>query len=159
MARYLGIDPGLSGGLALVETKEGAPPVFVTGRRVPILKNRAKSIIDARDLLVWLTDLGHIDQAVIEQVGSRPGQGTVSAFSFGRATGAVEALAQLMADSVIWVTPAVWKRDLGLGKIKRDSLDLCRLRFGEAFTSQFRALADDGVAEAALLAYHAAGYR
>jgi hypothetical protein len=38
-------------------------------------------------------------------------------------------------------------------------LDLCRLRFGEAFTSQFRALADDGVAEAALLAYHAAGYR
>lgn len=157
MARYLGIDPGLGGGLALIETKEGAPPAFVAGTRVPIVKNRGKSMIDARALLVWLDDIGHIDQAVIEQVGSRPGQGVVSAFTFGRATGAVETMAHLMAETVIWTTPAVWKRDLGLGTEKRDSLDLCRLRFGEAFT--FRAISDDGVAEAALLAYHAAGYR
>lgn len=159
MARYLGVDPGLSGGLALIETRDGAPPAFIAGLRVPTIKNRGKSLIDARRLFVWLDDLGGIDQAVIEQVGSRPGQGTVSAFTFGRATGAVEAIAHMMADTVIWVTPAVWKRDLGLGKEKQGSLDLCRLRFGEAFTSQFRALADDGVAEAALLAYHAAGYR
>lgn len=157
MARYLGIDPGLGGGLALIETKEGAPPAFIAGIRVPVVRHRGKGMIDARELLVWLTDLGHIDQAVIEQVASRPGQGVTSAFTFGRATGAVEALAQLMAETVIWTAPSVWKKDLGLGTEKRDSLDLCRLRFGTAFT--FTALSDDGVAEAALLAYHAAGYR
>jgi len=159
MARFLGIDPGFSGGLALIETREGAPPVFIAGTRTPIIKNRGKSMIDACDLLVWLTDLGKIDQAVVEQVGTRPGQGIVSAFSFGRATGAVEALAHLMAETVTWTTPAVWKRDLGLGSDKRESLDLCRLRFGLPFSARFKALADDGVAEAALLAYHAAGYR
>ena len=157
MARYLGIDPGLGGGLALIETKEGAPPAFVAGTRVPVIKHRGKSMIDARELLVWLTDLGKIDQAVIEQVGSRPGQGVVSAFTFGRATGAVETLAHLMAETVIWVTPAVWKRDLGLGPEKRDSIDLCRLRFGDAFA--FRSISDDGIAEAARVAYHAAGSR
>jgi len=157
MARYLGIDPGLGGGLALIETKEGAPPAFIAGIRVPVVRHRGKGMIDARELLVWLTDLGQIDQAVIEQVAARPGQGVTSAFTFGRATGAVEALAVLMAETVIWTAPSVWKKDLGLGTEKRDSLDLCRLRFGTAFT--FTALSDDGVAEAALLAYHAAGYR
>jgi crossover junction endodeoxyribonuclease RuvC len=157
MARYLGIDPGLGGGLALIETKEGAPPAFIAGIRVPVVRHRGKGMIDARELLVWMTDLGQIDQAVIEQVSARPGQGVTSAFTFGRSTGAVEALAQLMAETVIWTAPSVWKKDLGLGTEKRDSLDLCRLRFGTAFT--FTALSDDGVAEAALLAYHAAGYR
>lgn len=157
MARYLGIDPGLGGGLALIETKEGAPPAFIAGIRVPVVRHRGKGMVDARELLVWLTDLGWIDQAVIEQVSARPGQGVTSAFTFGRSTGAVETLAQLMAETVIWTAPSVWKKDLGLGTEKRDSLDLCRLRFGTAFT--FTALSDDGVAEAALLAYHAAGYR
>jgi crossover junction endodeoxyribonuclease RuvC len=157
MARYLGIDPGLGGGLAVIDTKEGAPPAFVAGIRVPVVRHKGKGMVDARALLIWMTQQGQIDQAAIEQVGSRPGQGVVSAFTFGRATGAVEALAGIMADTVIWVTPAVWKRDLGLGTEKRDSLDLCKLRFGAAFT--FTALSDDGVAEAALLAYHAAGYR
>lgn len=157
MARYLGIDPGLGGGFALIETKEGAPPAFVAGLRTPVIRHKGKGLVDARELLVWLTDLGWIDQAVIEHVSARPGQGVTSSFTFGRATGAIETLAQLMAETVVWTTPSVWKKDLGLGTEKRDSLDLCRLRFGDAFT--FRALSDDGVAEAALLAYHAAGYR
>ncbi len=157
MARYLGIDPGLGGGFALIETKEGAPPAFIDGLRTPVIRHKGKGLVDARELLVWLTDLGWIDQAVIEQVSARPGQGVTSAFTFGRATGAIETLAQLMAETVVWTTPSVWKKDLGLGTEKRDSLDLCRLRFGDAFT--FRAISDDGVAEAALLAYHAAGYR
>jgi Holliday junction resolvasome RuvABC endonuclease subunit len=157
MARYLGIDPGLGGGFALIETREGAPPAFVSGLRTPVIRHKGKGLVDARELLVWLTDLGRIDQAVIEQVAARPGQGVTSSFTFGRATGAIETLAQLMAETVVWTTPSVWKKDLGLGTEKRDSLDLCRLRFGDAFT--FRALSDDGVAEAALLAYHAAGYR
>jgi crossover junction endodeoxyribonuclease RuvC len=157
MARYLGIDPGLGGGFALIETKAGAPPAFVAGLRTPVIRHKGKGLVDARELLVWLTDLGRIDQAVIEQVSARPGQGVTSSFSFGRATGAIETLAQLMAETVVWTTPSVWKKDLGLGTEKRDSLDLCRLRFGDAFT--FRAISDDGVAEAALLAYHAAGYR
>lgn len=157
MARYLGIDPGLGGGFALIETKEGAPPAFIAGLRTPVIRHKGKGLVDARELLVWLTDLGWIDQAVIEQVAARPGQGVTSSFTFGRATGAIETLAQLMAETVVWTTPSVWKKDLGLGTEKRDSLDLCRLRFGDAFT--FRAISDDGVAEAALLAYHAAGYR
>lgn len=157
MARYLGIDPGITGGLALIETRDGAPPAFVAGIRTPVMQHKGKKIVAARDVIVWAAGLGQIDQAVIEEVSARPGQGVTSVFTFGRATGAVEALAQMMADTVIWTPPATWKRDLRLSSDKRESLDLCKLRFGAAFT--FDKLADDGIAEAALLAYHAAGYR
>ena len=49
-----------------------------------------------------------------------------------------------------WVTPQVWKKYWGLGRDKRDSLDLARTKFGAG--PDWGVLANDGIAEAALMA-------
>jgi len=140
-----GIDPGISGGISIV-TDNG---VYVDGIRMPTVVWRQKKIIDARTALAFLRQYAPA-QIVIEQNNAMPGQGVSSTFSFGRNTGAIEAVALISGAPIEWVTARVWKGALGLSKSKRASLDACRMKFGEA--QLWQVLANDGIAEAALLA-------
>ena len=45
--------------------------------------------------------------------------------------------------------PAIWKKSMGLGPSKKESLDLARLKFGESDLWNIKS--NDGIAEAALL--------
>ena len=141
--KVLAADPGATGGVALIE--DGA---FVRGLRMPVLKHGKRKLVDTLRLSDWLgPDVP--DHFVIEQVGAMPSQGSVSGFNFGRATGAIEAWAIGHGKPVHWVTPAVWKKALNLSKDKRASMDAARLRFGD--DPLWQVLANDGIAEAALL--------
>ena len=61
------------------------------------------------------------EMAVIERVGSMPGQGVASVFSLGHSLGAVQgALAALGVPSTL-VAPQTWKRSFGLAKDKSAS--------------------------------------
>jgi crossover junction endodeoxyribonuclease RuvC len=147
----VGIDPGQKGGVAVLNPAGD----FVGGFRMPLIEHRGKKLVDA-------TGLGHKLEAliperavaafVVEQVNAMPKQGVASSFQFGRMLGAVEACALLhpSSASVNWVTPAVWKKALGLSSNKRASLDAARLRFGDL--PLWGVLANDGIAEAALIA-------
>lgn len=154
MMVVIGIDPGAKGGVALITRAQGADPVFVDGARMPLMDAAGKSLVDARALSRWIYERvpGPVDLGVIEQVGARPGQGVTSMFSFGRSTGTAEAVLQLSARETRWVTPQAWKRALGLGKDKRASLAAAAALWGPAFP--YTKLADDGIAEAALLALY-----
>jgi crossover junction endodeoxyribonuclease RuvC len=145
----LGIDPGLGGGLAIVSAKGIRPPMIEDGIRMPTTSHRGKRIVDAPAVYDWLkiADI-NIDACVVEQVSGRPGQKGV--FQFGRATGAVEAIAMLFAERMSWVTPQVWKKHFGLTKDKQQSIDEACHRFGYSY--HWDKKADDGIAEAALLA-------
>ena len=59
-----------------------------------------------------------------------PRQGVTSSFQFGRSFGSLETLAYLLSKRVDYVAPVVWKKYLGLGASKKDSLDMARLKFG-----------------------------
>ena len=78
-----------------------------------------------------------------------PRQGVTSSFQFGRSFGAIEALSYLYTKRVDYVAPAVWKKTLGLGTAKKDSLDMARLKFGKL--SYWDLKSNDGIAEASLL--------
>lgn len=146
----LGIDPGKTGGAALVARDR----TFVAGLRMPTIKvARKRVVVDLLQLDAWLGlfTADALDAVVVEQVGAMPGQGSVSGFTFGRMTGAVEAWACSKGCPVHWVTPAAWKRALHLGPDKQASLDKARLTFGQ--NPLFEKKANDGIAEAALLAY------
>jgi|TARA_R110000823_G_scaffold23531_13_gene70192 hypothetical protein len=142
----LGIDPGISGGLAIVSTHKGLP-VVVDGMRMPAFKQGKHNLVDARAIHIWLTGR-NIDQVVIEKVTSY-GMGLATAFAFGDSTGSARSIAQLHCDRMEFVTPAVWKKTFQLSKDKQAGLDLCHNKFGKSFKWQFKA--DDGIAEAALL--------
>jgi hypothetical protein len=116
---------------------------------MPTYIENKKKLVDADALFKrWM--LGPIDVAVIEWVHAMRGNGVTSSFAFGRATGAVEAVAQLTAERVVWVTPQRWKKFYGLSRDKTASINLAKEKFGSAWRWDKRV--EDGIAEAALMA-------
>lgn len=146
--RVLGVDPGQAGGLAIMHGGR-----LVKGTRMPIVKIRSKAQVDARAVVQWWGDCPvPFDVAVIEAVHAMPRQGVSSSFQFGRMLGGIEALVFSVGVPVHYVTPAVWKKAMGLSSSKQASIDAAKLLFGSAADELLRHKADDGVAEAALIA-------
>ena len=144
----LGIDPGTSGGIAIVKVENKKLPTIIFGSKIPIVTIYGKKIIDTKRVVSKLNNFS-LDIAIIEKVHAMPRQGVTSSFQFGRSFGSIEALSYLNCKRVDYVAPAVWKKFLGLGSTKKDSLDLARLKFGDLEYWKFKG--NDGIAEAALL--------
>ena len=145
--RVLGVDPGAKGGVAIVDGGQ-----LVAGLRMPTFQYRNKAIVNARLLINWIDAYGKFEVAVIEAVHAMPGQGVTSSFQFGRMLGAVEAIAFSYGMPLHYVAPVAWKKAMGLSSAKQDSIDAAKLYFGKAADKWIKAKADDGIAEAALLA-------
>lgn len=101
---YIGIDPGKSGGIAVLNDRGvvGAWPMPDTER-------------DTFDLIKECTASPDEDTAaVIEYVRSRPGQGVASMFTFGKSYGGLRMA--LVATGVPFqeVTPGSWQKAFGL---------------------------------------------
>lgn len=148
----VGIDPGKSGGLAAIDGDGG----LIDGIRMPLLQHGKRDLVDVFRIWDWADDTHDgvrpeaFDRIVLEQVNAMPGQGVTSMFNFGRHTGSVEAYALSTGKPVVWVTPQKWKGYFGLSKDKMASLDRARLEFGDS--PLWRVKANDGIAEAALIA-------
>jgi crossover junction endodeoxyribonuclease RuvC len=149
MPRYLGIDPGLSGALAIVETINGLP-VLVDAIDTPSTGAGAKARVDIIAAANWIGKHAP-STAYVERAQAFPGQGASSGFCYARAVGAIEAVVALCSIPMILVEASVWKRRLHLpGKDK----EAARQKALQLFPSQHALLArkkDHGRAEAALL--------
>jgi Holliday junction resolvasome RuvABC endonuclease subunit len=149
--RVLGIDPGISGGLAVVEITDGAAPVLVECIDIPVVGTGAKERVDITAIRNFI-DRHKPVRALIERAQAMPKQGSSSGFKYGRAVGAIEAAVALCSIPVEIVEPSVWKRFWRLpGKDKESS----RQRALQLFPAAHAALArkkDHGRAEASLIA-------
>ena len=143
----LGIDPGSSGGLALIKNSNNSLPHIILALKMPTVIIYGKKIIDTKKIATQL-ESHPIDVSIIEKVHAMPRQGVTSSFQFGRNFG-VETLSYLFSKRVDYVAPAIWKKSLGLGPSKKESLDLARLKFGAL--DLWNVKSNDGIAEAALL--------
>jgi crossover junction endodeoxyribonuclease RuvC len=147
--RILGIDPGLTGALALL-TGEGRLQV----EDIPIVEvarnGKAKRQIDVAALTSYVRDLNP-RHAIIERVAARPGQGVTSMFAFGRSVGQIEGIISALGIPISYVTPQIWRRALAVPAGKDGS----RLRASQlmpAYAERWRRAKDDGRAEASLIA-------
>jgi crossover junction endodeoxyribonuclease RuvC len=150
-----GIDPGMSGGWAVLSCKEGYMPTLVAGGRMPTIKQGSKTLVNADELYGQLTKPlpgPGLDAVVLETVHAMPQQGVASTFTFGAAYGAAHAVGQLAAMRLEGVTPQTWKKYFGLSTDKRASLDRAAAAFGRDGLVSWTVLANDGIAEAALMA-------
>lgn len=146
---YIGIDPGLSGALALLCDKlvivEDMPVRVEDGKRK--LHHYQLAALLAR----WMSSYP-IGRVTVERVHAMPGQGVTSSFNFGYAYGSVVQACALL--QVAFVHPATWKAIYGL-RGGRENKSLSRDKASELFP-EFAALwaraKDDGRAEAVLLA-------
>jgi len=152
-AWILGVDPGLSGAMAMLHA--GAVDVFDIPTTTRTVNKKEKRQIDPYQLSAWLEiQRPLIKFAVVEQVGTMPGQGVTSAFNFGFTTGCIHGIIAACGIEIRTVSPQVWKRKYGLiGQNKDASRGEASRRFPE-FTHLWSLKKHDGRAEAALLALY-----
>jgi len=150
-ALVLGIDPGVSGAVALL-TAEGA---LIDVVDMPTLSDGTggKRSINAPLLAARVRAWG-AGLAFVEFVGARPGEGAVGAFSFGRCRGVIEGTLGALAVPVQMVAPSWWKRRVGIppGADKKDAARSEAIRRWPGKADLFARKKDDGRAEAALIA-------
>jgi crossover junction endodeoxyribonuclease RuvC len=152
----VGIDPGKTGAMVLLY-----PDDSTSVHRVPLMNLRGKeqpAWVEWAQQWQQTLDISEPDLIVLEIVAARPGQGVTSMFNFGQTLGFVRSLAALADCRFEQVTPQAWKTKLGLLKSdKNASRELAR-RLMPSLTSDIARVKDDGVAEAALLAYYGRKY-
>lgn len=144
----IGIDPGLTGAMAVLSPTGDLEHLA----DLPVIRDGKLSWIDGGRLQSLLIDalIGRQARVIIERVGPMPRQGVSSSFHFGMVFGSILSVCQARHLSIELVTPAVWKRALGLSSDKRASLDKARLLYP---TAELNLAKHDGRAEALLLAH------
>jgi len=161
MRRIVGIDPGLFGGLGVVEL-EGERVVNVALCRTPVLmvgrahgRRREYDLRAMVDVLMrWHQPPALGVEVALELQNARPGQGVVSMFRLGVGFGVWLGIVAACGLPYELVAPTRWKRWHGLiGADKRAA----RLRLQDICPDLGPVHAvDEGAAEAALLAIYAA---
>lgn len=116
----IGIDPGLSGAIALLADGEPAAVHDMPTRKRSSGKGRE---IDAPALVTLLRKQLAIHQGaavnvVMETVGGYTGRGASMSFAFGQADGAVRAVLACLRLEPVEVYPVTWKGHFGLKKAK-----------------------------------------
>lgn len=151
----LAVDPGLHGALALwnpqLELLEVHDmPTFSITRNGK--KRREIDLYTLANLID--SEARNIGRAVVEQVGAMPNQGVASTFTFGKATGIVLGMIAAHLIPLVEVSPAVWKRHMGVTADKDSSRKKASSLLPHC--AKFWPQANhDGRAEAALLAIYA----
>jgi len=150
--KVLGVDPGVSGALAIYDDSR---PDYVFPIDVPTVPGKTRG----RDV-DWpaLADeinitLGGADHAYIEQVNAGPGEGRATIFKFGYAAGGQRGIIVGSNIPVTMVLPQKWKREMRVTREKETSLALARTLFPEA-VDFFKRKKDHNRSEAALIAYY-----
>lgn len=149
----IGIDPGLSGAIALFDRSRG----YVTEIwDIPTVVVNKKNRVDLPRLReIMLSQVPSSATACLEYVSAMPGQGVSSTFRFGETFGMLQAF--LSARAVMWgtVTPAQWKAALNVPKgANKDYMRLLAGRLMPASASMWPLVKHDGRAEAAMLAMY-----
>jgi crossover junction endodeoxyribonuclease RuvC len=146
MQAVLGIDPGLTGAVALCR---GNDWLLLD---MPITGDAKHHEINGPELCRWLRE-HQPDHAFVEYASARPGQGVTSMFRFGAVYGGIKMALAACGIPYTVVTPAKWKAAVGItaGADKEAS----RQRALQLFLNQAANLArkDHAKAEAMLLCW------
>jgi len=146
MGIVIGIDPGLSGAVAVVAGCE-----IVAAHDMPTVEVRGKRYVCPHGLR-QLLDHDQVDAVVLEHVQGVQGTGATSAFSFGRSFGLVEGVVAGVGLPLTLVRPQAWTKALGVsrdkGQHRQAAANLWPLQ-----AQLFARVKDDGRADAALLCH------
>ena len=119
--RIIGIDPGLSGGIAILDNSKVIElfdmPVMPDGKKNKRQLNSALLVKLIKDNIKNLEDT----VMVVEQVNAMPGQGVTSMFNFGQTFGAIKGICAALGLPIFFVRPAKWKKHFELINSSKDS--------------------------------------
>lgn len=149
----IGIDPGASGAVAILDSKTGKLiDVFDMPAVEVVIGGKTKRRVSAELLAAELDHYAREDAiAWVEQVGAMPGQGVTSMFAFGESAGIARGVLAGLRIPTFTVTPGAWKKASKVNASKDGSRAKAAQIWPDKAAS-FKRVKDDGRAEAALIA-------
>ena len=119
--RIIGIDPGLSGGIAILDDLKIFDiydmPIMSEGKKN---KNQLNSAQLVNIIKKNLIPNGNTF-LIVEQVSAMPGQGVTSMFNFGQTFGSIKGICAALNLPIFFVRPAKWKKHFDLINSSKDA--------------------------------------
>ena len=116
MKLIVGIDPGATGALVLIEDNK---PIEWT--IMPTYKVGSATRVHASEIAHFLDYGKYVDHVYIESVHAMPRQGVTSMFNFGHSVGTVMGVVGALGYPHTLVTPQKWKKGAGLVGTDKDA--------------------------------------
>jgi crossover junction endodeoxyribonuclease RuvC len=119
--KIIGIDPGLSGAIAILENNKVLSlfdiPVMSEGKKNKRQLNSALLVSMLKKNISTEDEIA----VVVEQVNAMPGQGVTSMFNFGQTFGAIKGICAALNLPIFFVRPSKWKKHFELINSSKDS--------------------------------------
>lgn len=137
----IGIDPGKSGALAVID-----------GKSIQVVKFDEGAYIAQLNQYEGLTAV-----CCLEHVSAMPGQGVTSMFSFGQNFGWIQGVLRAFGIPFELVRPQKWKKEFSITADKNSSVAVCQRLFPDVslLPTPRCKKPDDNMAEALLMAEYA----
>ena len=150
--KILGIDPGLSGAIAILENKKVLTlfdmPVMAEGKKNKKQLNSAQLVKIIQENTRAEEDIS----VVVEQVNAMPGQGVTSMFNFGQTFGAIKGVCAALNLPIFFVRPSKWKKYFELINSSKDSSRTKVIEMYPSLSNQLTKKKDVNKSDAILIA-------
>ena len=150
--KIIGIDPGLSGAIAILENKKVLKifdmPVMSEGKKNKRQLNSAQLVNIVRENINNNEEIA----VVVEQVNAMPGQGVTSMFNFGQTFGAIKGVCAAMGLPIFFVRPSKWKKHYELINASKDSSRTKAIEMYPSLSNQLTKKKDVNKSDAILIA-------
>ena len=150
--KVVGIDPGLSGAIAVLEEKKVLAlfdmPVMSEGKKNKNQLNSAQLVNILKENIKDDEDIA----VVVEQVNAMPGQGVTSMFNFGQTFGAIKGVCAALNLPIFFVRPSKWKKHFELINSSKDSSRTKVIEMYPSLSNQLARKKDVNKSDAILIA-------
>ena len=150
--KIIGIDPGLSGAIAILENNKVLNtfdiPVMSEGKKNKRQLNSALLV----NLLKENINKDEEVAVVVEQVNAMPGQGVTSMFNFGQTFGALKGICAALELPIFFVRPSKWKKYFELINSSKDASRTKAIEMYPKLSNQLSKKKDVNKSDAILIA-------
>ena len=150
--KIIGIDPGLSGAIAILENNKVLNifdiPVMSEGKKNKRQLNSAQLVKILKDNISKEEEVC----VVVEQVNAMPGQGVTSMFNFGQTFGAIKGICAALGLPIFFVRPSKWKKHFELINSSKDASRTKVIEMYPSISSRLSKKKDVNKADAILIA-------
>ena len=150
--KIIGIDPGLSGAIAVLEDKKVLGiyemPVMAEGKKNKRQLNSAQLVDIIKNNIIKSEEIA----VVVEQVNAMPGQGVTSMFNFGQTFGAIKGMCAALNLPIFFVRPSKWKKHFELINSSKDSSRTKAIEMYPKLSNQLAKKKDVNKSDAILIA-------
>ena len=150
--KIIGIDPGLSGAIAVLENNKVLNvfemPVMSEGKKNKRQLNSALLVNLLKENVLNNEEVA----VVVEQVNAMPGQGVTSMFNFGQTFGAIKGICAALGFPIFFVRPSKWKKYFELINSSKDSSRTKAIEMYPKLSNQLAKKKDVNKSDAILIA-------